>query len=410
MKLKLFKNETHRNVIPSNIPENNTSNLVLNPNCIAQITEKKDFKPKSQNDLTRLGTNFIKNHIENNSGENYFIKYLVDNFIEYLSDQSTKDQKLFNKVDAYPMLLEKESIPLVESIENNNNNRDNINSFNPSNFLSLNLNGEFVKNLNLYNSNNNLSNLLSKIPLPESQNYNQSNGNPLNILKVENDANNNLKNLNLINNSNINNLTNNKTCSEFSNQIEDNLIYNKSKTNNMNNFNNIDTNYENGLNLFKNISSALNLNLEQQKDLNLSLNEDEKSILMRNLKSPNPFDDISFGHNSNIFNSPNPVEGMMYKLPNENNEKMNINFDLSRKSSIDYNEIFKSGTLENIDDKKLPRDNNLFFDDSFFSISSNDKKSEVANELNQLVQVYKNKPIKNKLNSDDDKIKKENNN
>jgi hypothetical protein len=175
-----------------------------------------------------------------------------------------------------------------------------------------------------------------------------------------------MNNISKIQNQNTNNLTDNNT-------INNGVINNKNNNVNNNNF-------------LKSISNSNNLgsnqNMELKKEnLILGLNEEDKSIFVRSYKSPNPFDDYNFAQNSNIFNSPNPMEGIMYKLSTDNNEKMNINFDLSRNSSIDYNEIFKSGTLnDNMEEKKLPKENNIFFDDSFFSISSNDKKSEAVSE------------------------------
>lgn len=201
----------------------------------------------------------------------------------------------------------------------------------------------------------------------------------------------NESNLNKINTNSIN--TNKNTIvGNTSKNFKLNLSDQNNTNNNLKNseslianFNaNTNPNTTNNLNYNKlNINQALN----NQKIENISqaLNEDDKSIFMKTFKSPNPFEDYnSFGHqNSNLFNSPNPMETITFKLSNEApSEKMNFNFDLSRNSTLDYNEIFKSaeGADNLIEEKKLPKENNLFFDDSFFSISSNDKKSEANSE------------------------------
>lgn len=420
MKSKIIKNESNpsRSAIISANNENN---------YIAQIADKKDFKSKAQNDSSRSNSNFYKTYNEN-PYENYFLKNLVENLFEYVTEQNAKD-KLFNKIDSYPMLSERESLPILEQFDIDRLNQQN-------NVFYLNKAGELVKNIskssfrdetlnslfnNSSNSNNNFNNVLAKF----------QSGNGTGIFKVEND---NKKNFALTvgdTNQVLNNVSNgtNKIFNTESNGTL-NVNVNKSKgklipasnsnfnatnnaaigsnntaifeTNNNSNLNaenlnlNLSTNINNdniinninnsNNNLFRNLSNSSNLggiqclNDPKRDALTLGLNEEDKSIFQRSYKSPNPFEDYSFGHHSNIFNSPNPMEGIMYKLPNENTEKMNMNFDLSRNSSIDYNEIFKTGTPDNIEEKKLPKENNLFFDDSFFSISSNEKKSEAVSE------------------------------
>lgn len=416
MKSKIIKNESStRSAIFSN---NNDSNY------IAQIPDKKDFKSKTQNESTRLNSNFYKTYSDNHY-ENLFLKNLVENLFEYVTEQNSKD-KLFNKIDLYPMLSERENLPIIEQFDIDRINQQN-------NVLYVNNSGELVKNIsksireetlnNLFNSgnsNNNINNVLAKF----------HSGNGTGIFKVENDnkknfaltvANtnqtpNNITNVNnkLINNETSGNLdlNNNKSKGKINPHSNFNIVNNSNNPNNnnvipiKNNNSNVtnsaidnlafdlslnNQNFKNQLentnnNLFRNISNTSDIGVIPEKNdikrdiMNLGLNEEDKSNFLRSYKSPNPFEDYSFGQNSNIFNSPNPMEGIMYKLPNENNEKMNMNFDLSRNSSIDYNEIFKSGTIDNLEEKKLPKENNLFFDDSFFSISSNDKKSEVISE------------------------------
>lgn len=446
MKSKIIKNESNPGRSSAIISANTDSS-----NFIAQLTDKKEYKSKSQNDSGRLNSNFYK-AFNDNPYENFFLKNLVENLFEYLTEQNSKD-KLFNKIDLFPMLGERENLPILDHLDIDRINQQN-------NYLYLNKPGELVKNIskssfidetlnslfnNSSNSNNNVNNVLAKF----------QSGNGTSIFKVENDnkknyalavgnsnqAFNNISTGNtnkIINNAESNanlslNLNNNKSKGKLipvsksnfiiannaatetisinitapnniPNPTAENLALNLS-ANNQNLNNNPLNNSCN--NLFRNLSNSSNIGAEIQglndikrENLIVGLNEEDKSIYIRSYKSPNPFEDYSFGQNSNVFNSPNPMEGIMYKLPNENNEKMNMNFDLSRNSSIDYNEIFKTGTPDHLEEKKLPKENNLFFDDSFFSISSNDKKSEAVSEPVQKIQSLEDVKIEQFANSD----------
>jgi len=424
MKSKIIKNEP--NPTRSSIFSSNNDN-----NYIAQLMDKKEYKSKSQNESSRLNSNFYKTYNDNHY-ENLFLKNLVENLFEYVTEQNSKD-KIFNKIDLFPMRGERENIPILEHFDIDRINQQN-------NVLYVNKTGELVKNIskssfreetlntlfnNTSNTNNNLNNVFAKFHSP----------NGMNIFKVENDnkknfalsvgntsqAHNNIINGNnkILNSENYGNLNsyNNKSKAKINSARNFNLVNDSSNaatniTIPVTNYNNPNlvaenlaldlslnnqifrTNLDNSNNnLFKNLSNPSEIGLNQVNNdlmrdaLNLVLNEEDKSIFLKNYKSPNPFEDYGFGQNSNIFNSPNPMEGIMYKLPNENNEKMNMNFDLSRNSSIDYNEIFKTGTPDNLEDKKLPKENNLFFDDSFFSISSNEKKSEAVSDFVQKVKT-----------------------
>ena len=419
MKSKIIKNESNptRSAI---ISGNNEGNF------ITHLADKKELKSKSQNESSRINSNFFKTY-NDNPYENSFLKNLVENLFEYVTEQKSKD-KLFNKIDLYPMLGERDNLPIIEQFDIDRLNQQN-------NVLYLNKSGELVKNISkssfrdetlnsLFNSssnpNNNFNCVLAKF----------QSGNGTSIFKVENDnkksyaltvgntnqainlSNENNKILNAESNSNI--YLNNKSKEKIfptnnynfnlattnaasntnniaiagsninPNPIAEKLALNLSVNNNQNinnHFNNSNNNLFMNFNNSSNIGTGIQGMNDLKRDaLSLGINEEDKSVFLRSYKSPNPFEDYNFGQNSNIFNSPNPMEGIMYKMPNENNEKMNMNFDLSRNSSIDYNEIFKTGTPDNLDEKKLPKENNLFFDDSFFSISSNDKKSEALSE------------------------------
>ncbi len=426
MKSKILKNEPNHSRSANIISGNNESNY------ISQIADKKEYKSKSQNDSSRLNSNFYKSYNEN-PFENFFLKNLVENLFEYVSEQNSKD-KLFNKIDLYPMLSESD-IPIKEHFDIERINQQN-------NVMYLNKTGELVKNLskssfrdetinNLFNSssssNNNLNNILAKLnsgngtSIFKVENENKKNyaltvGNISQSLDILCDANNNNKIMNGEINSNLTLNMDNKSKGKITPVFNSNFV-NPSITENNFNTNPIATSnsnhnpvYENyalnsscnnqnfNHNIFRTLSNSSNIGtgIQNPNDLKkdaLSLNEDDKSIFLRSDKSPNPFEDYGFSQNSNIFNSPNNMEGIMYKLPNENNEKMNMNFDLSRNSSIDYNEIFKTGTPDHLEEKKLPKENNLFFDDSFFSISSNDKKSEAVSEPFQRIQTLENVKI-----------------
>jgi len=416
MKSKLIKNDSNQN--RSSILSCNNEN-----NYISQISsDKKEYKSKSQNDANRINSSYFKGY-NDNSYENFFLKNLIENLFELFSEQNSKE-KLYNKIDLVPMLGERDKIPSYEQFDYEKFNQQN-------NVMYLNKNGELVKNLsksnireenlnnifnNTSNTNSNLNNILAKF----------NSGNNSGIFKVENEnkknyalrlgntneqanfGNPNIDNINKINiaQNNENNFNLNKEqLNSGLNKLDFNSINYPNinlKNENYNNLlagseminfnsnlmsnNNIYNSFSNN-NLFKSISNSSNLatqgiNQSKKDALSICMNDEDKSNYLRGFKSPNPFEDYNFGHNSNIFNSPNPMEGIMYKLPNETNEKMSMNFNLSRNSSIDYNDIFKSGTPDQLEEKRLPKANNIFYDDSFFSISSNDKKSEVMSEPN----------------------------
>ena len=110
--------------------------------------------------------------------------------------------------------------------------------------------------------------------------------------------------------------------------------------------------------------------------------EDEKRELIFKT-SPNPFGEEFNFNNSNIFNSPNinniksdiidQIAFNMYKKPSETEEGVLMkSFTLSRRSSFDMHEMFKN---ENYNEKVIENENPMIFDESYFSISSeNDKK------------------------------------
>lgn len=363
MKAKMIKNETIRNAVISINNENNKSNFTLNQNYMCQLSE---LKIKNQNDLNRLGTNLLKNQMETNFQENNFFKCLIDNFFEYLSDQNSNEQKhLNNKLDTYPMLQENQSNQ-IESLNLNNSDQKVYKNF-------IYHDGKKIPNLND-----------SCILKPYSENLIQLNNSSANIFKVEND---NIKKTTY----NFNNA--NDFVSQNNNDIIKNVI--PENVENIFNFNTINSNDQKlsekeklsnlSENILKNLNNVMGFNqsTENMKDTNIGLNEDEKSPFILSCRSFNNFEDCNFAQNSNIFNSPNPSEGIMYKISNEINDKININFDLSRNSSFDYNEIFKSGPQEIIQEKKLSKENNLFYDDTFFSLNSNEKKDEVIFDNNQ---------------------------
>lgn len=361
-------------------------------------------------DGNRVGTNFSKNHFED-SIENYFLKNFVESLYDFFSEQN-KELKLMNKME-FPMLKEKDSIYASDiAIESDYFNR---------NIFNLNGNGELFKNdymanrivdkLHLISSNS--SNLLSipnqgKKAICLKGEKNLKGGNltstlPSNIretnvsFKLENsysnysqdrlfsEALNHNDNLKIYRTSekNENNLKIKeiKNCNKLKNSINNKYSTIKIGENvkNMleliNNADNITLNPLNGLIKYENLP-------EFENDIPcISIREEEKYISIINNKSPNPFEDYNFEPNSNIFNSPNPLEKMMNKLQNENNnEKSKISFDLNRNSSIDYNEIFKTTTPNKIE-KNFPKENKLLFDDSFFSISPNDKKTEAISDI-----------------------------
>lgn len=425
MKSKIIKNEAAqgRSAILSGNKEFN---------YITQYTDKKEYKPsKSQGDSSRINSNLFRNYNEN-TYENLFLKNLVDNLFDYIADQNSKEKLFGNKNDLYPMLGEKEKFLALENFDNTKSILLDNNG-NGQNTILTNQNGGFSKKTNIANfkaecfqkSLNTNSNMNNSKDVNFKAFYDE---NSTEIFKIENDPNRKNSGLNpgftsqsnswgalnnheILNNgkskgkqtminannkdhgtnnnlnssaafpTNLNNMQkpdstsknfkltiseeNNKLCSNINNQFH--LGKNNSIDNNIG---------DNNFNYF-----GLKEELNKKDELNLALSEEDKSIFMKTFKSPNPFEDYSFGQNSNLFNSPNPMEGIMYKLNEAQNEKVNFNFDLSRNSTLDYNDIFKPVTgAEHLEEKKLPKENNLFFDDSFFSISSNEKKSEAVTE------------------------------
>lgn len=310
-------------------------------NCISQFGDII----VNNNETEAVNYNVFNRDAENNF-ECFFLKNLVDNLFEYLSEQNNKEQKLFNKMDQIPRLLEKE-----------NNGKENIiNDFIfKSNEISNNLND--LKNI--AKDNNMKSEILNNILRKKANSINSKYGE--NIKKI---GEGNLESEMLYLNENKN---------------FENIASNKEIINN-NNFNSNLPNPENLDNPSNNIDRNLEINnfptkLDKTIDNKLVLSEDEKSLYLRSVQSPNPFDDLQ-NNGSLFFNSPS-INNFSRNIPkniDENSEKLNINFDLSRNSSLDYSEIFKNNTKDNVSDKKLNKENNLFFDDSFFEISSNEKK------------------------------------
>jgi hypothetical protein len=110
--------------------------------------------------------------------------------------------------------------------------------------------------------------------------------------------------------------------------------------------------------------------------------EDDKNIFIRN--SPNIFDDYNFNqNNTNIFNSPNySGEFNLYRIPSDGNkEQDNDNHSLigmnnfntlaiSRNNSMDINDMFKNQNIIEDDLNKKQNIQNMWMDDSIFSVSS----------------------------------------
>jgi len=342
MKSKLMKN---------NDPNNRHSRLSSSNelNCLSQleISDLKELKNKNNNDSGRINPNIFKRDNDNNF-ESLFLKNLVDNLFEYLSEQNNKEQRLFNKMDQVPMLGEREN----NNIDNNliNKNKDIYNSL------------EIIKNAN--KNNNNLKEEIVESLLRTNANsienkYGES-------LKKIGEGNVETEKLYLNENKDLSKIYFFYNLKNFKNKhIED--VYNKKLMNSNKKDSNI-----NELKPF-----------DKKQDIvfnRINLPEEDKSLFMKSLHSPNPFEEFQNHNGSIFFNSPNinTFGNNSIKNMDENNDKLNINFDLSRNSSFDYSEIFKNNTLENKEEKKLPRDGNLFYDDSFFEISSNEKKSELG--------------------------------
>jgi hypothetical protein len=404
MKSKIIKGESHQPI--SSILSGNKG-----VNYITQHADKKEYKPsKAQNESNRINSNFYKSYNEN-AYESSFLKNLDDNLFEYLANQNSKDKSFSNKNEMYPMLEEKEKFLSLENIDNNqsilhNNHNNNYNNF------AINQYEESIRNIYKENLNEERLSKIFKESSNEKNNKNLnetkykefSNENGTGLLNIQNQNNkkNSTPDYNYAN-YNQNQITNNKktkakqtiNSTNYINQTFDNNISNvgsskdyKLNLNDSNkNFNNlkknseelIDSNYLNSIGMNEDLIKKDDC---QNLNLNLALNEDDKSIFMKTYKSQNPFEDYSFGQNSNIFNWTKPIEGIMHKLPNETKEKMNFNFDLSRNASLDYNDIFKSVTNQEKfeENNKLARENNLFYDVSFFSISSIDKKCKAVSD------------------------------
>ena len=411
MKSKIIKNESTQG--RSGISSGNRE-----ANYITQHGDKKEYKnPKASNDSNRINSSFYRSY-NDNTYENLFLKNLVDNLFEYIGDQNNKE-KSFNiiKNELYPMRGEKEKFLALENfdcskinmLENNNNN------FN----IDISKEHIYEKGAAKFNIENDPNRKNSGLGLgyPTQKDFAAANFNQKDFNEKETLNNGKLKAKEILKNADfndikinkINNFDDTKTSPltvinhgskqnssknfklNLSNQNDNNTLTNNVKDNELHKRNsNVNANNRINLNNFNLIAIREDSNNRKRNDLNLALNEEDKSIYMKSFKSPNPFEDYSFGQNSNIFNSPNPMEGIMYKLSNEVlNDKMNFNFDLSRNSTLEYNDIFKSTAgAEQLEDKKLPKESNLFYDDSFFSISSNDRKSEANSEL-----IYKSKNL-----------------
>ena len=118
----------------------------------------------------------------------------------------------------------------------------------------------------------------------------------------------------------------------------------------------------------------------QNYDQTTSKIDFEEDKLFKN-PSPNPFFEDFNMSQSNIFNSPIQTDNYsnnLYKIPHDNREENNHNnmlgltLPVSRKNSLDISELYKNGNIET-DSIRPVQDNNYPFDDSYFSVSSNNK-------------------------------------
>jgi len=429
MKSKIIKND-YSPARPVIISEN------FDNKSITQFGENKELKCNTLNELNeahRTNNYFHKNCFNENSFENMFLKNILENLFDYFSDQCSKENTL-NKFDySQLMLTEKEKMPAIDHFVNVNQKPQNKSLFENKNeekiiklkneklnkgssnkALDKSVNSKSNKADLIANkkpgnfSNNNIFKTDTNINIKEfiikkedsTVNLIQSNRkrhysiNNLesteNIINKKNNVykgkqisepNPNLNNPHDYSNKKIHQGVNHDLVNSFSQNNCSNIgIFEQNSINEANTvaslFNN--NNLGNELNLYKTSSINSNLGTHEFKKESLihGLHEDEKTVFLKSYMSPNLFEDYSFCQNSHIFNSPNPLESIVNKIPEELNEDLNINFNLSRHSTIDYNDIFKTGTPDNFEEKKLPKENNIFYDDSFFSISSNEKISE----------------------------------
>jgi hypothetical protein len=344
-------------------------------NCLSQLNDLKELRNQNINDTARVNPNIFKRDNDNNF-ESLFLKNLVENLFEYLSEQNNKEERLFSKMDEVPMLGEMES-----NFNFNNNNKDIYNKYN-NNFDSI-INAQ-RNNINNINSNKEENLNFESYLRANANSINNKYGEKLKKIgqaniemeKIQLQLKENLdRNLNQNLNQNIN--------KEFNQEFNTNLNLNLTKKNtNINLIDqiNIDNNRNNKINdlkmsqEFNSISNGnLNGNINGNSNQNrLNFSEEEKSLFMKSIFSPNPFEELQTNNPPSFLNSPkiNPYGNNLLKSIEENNEKLNINFDISRNSSIDYSEIFKYSS-ENKEIKKQPKDDNLLYDDSFFEISSN---------------------------------------
>ena len=122
MKSKLIKN-TQNNAETKSRETRLLSNCEIN--CLSQFSDIKDIKNNNLNEIPNShGTGWLNSNISTkkdngNTGsfESLFLKNLVENLFEYLSEQNNKEERLFNKIDQVPILLEKEN-----NIGKDNNN------------------------------------------------------------------------------------------------------------------------------------------------------------------------------------------------------------------------------------------------------------------------------------------------
>ncbi len=396
MRNKILKNETNntRSAILSSIKNDNN-------NYINQITEKKDYKSRYQNDNSIINSSNCKGFNDNNF-ENIFLKNLIQNLFDYVSEQNT-----YNKFESFPMLIEKVSKPYSENLTNYNNSNHVIllnnceeklmneidSQQNILNNISINLNN-ICKNKNnddLGKLNSSISDRTNIFKMKDDLNKNNSinenrnnitknilNFNEKNIAKSGNKPimetiKTRSKNTNQIIINNTNNVVENKDFNhmdikskipdDFNNYLN-NCLYQKNNFESNNQINTLNSMPKNNL-------SCEIVNRSKIESSSRALEED-KLIFLKSYKSPNPFEDYSFRENFNIFNSPYPSEGLMYKNSNEFYDKMNFNFDMTRNSSVDFNEIFKTENPDNFKERKISLENIIVLNDLFFSTKSNE--------------------------------------
>lgn len=344
-------------------------------NCLSQLNDLKELRNQNINDnSTRLNSNIFKREREgDNNFESLFLKNLVENLFEYLSEQNNKEQRLFSKMDEIPMLGE------IESNRNLNNNSNYYKNLDSLIKAQLNNNNNASNNFNNLNSNlnaNNINNL--KEDGLNFESFLRTNANSINNkygekLKKIGQANTDMENIQLLLKENLTDNFNQNSNRELKRNMDQNINQNFN-TNLLRKNTSMNTNMTMTINPNEqiNINNVNNINNINNPLNPLSINEEEKSLFMKDFFSPNPFDELQTNNAASFLNSPkiNPYGNNLLKSIEENNDKLNINFDLSRNSSLDYSGIFRN-TSENKENKKQARDDNLLYDDSFFEISSN---------------------------------------